>query len=141
MRRKGYRRACHPSPITEYVLQVHSNPQVSPLTPPQFFVSRATLARVDPRYRHPHAANISPYTPEQQYYYDMQAMPPPVYDPNAPRPPMYEPPAGATKVEPNQQGVAGPAQQSAGQQAAYGSPGEPPAYTPPPGPPPSAARP
>ena len=109
-------------------------------------VSRATLARVDPRYRPPPPPHAYSYTREQQFY-DMNAMPPPpVYDPNAPRPPMYEPPAGSTKVEPNQLGkggVAGP------EQAEYAPPMGPPpsatpqqdAYLPPPGPPPSSVRP
>ncbi|KAL2166810.1 hypothetical protein VTG60DRAFT_2127 [Thermothelomyces hinnuleus] len=119
-----------------------------PLGYHRFLVSRVTLAQVDPRYRPPPPNNFT-YDPAERYYYDMYAMPPPVYDPNAPRPPKYEPPANSTKVEPNQSQGAQQGQHQAGESAAYGPPpGPPPApsqpqddYAPPPGPPPNAVQP
>ncbi|KAH6619712.1 hypothetical protein B0J18DRAFT_252294 [Chaetomium sp. MPI-SDFR-AT-0129] len=102
-----------------------------PLRYHRFLVSRAQLAQVDPRYR-PQPSNMYPYTPEQ-HYYNMHAMPPPMYDPTAPRPPMYEPPAGATKAGPHQQAPDAPQAQH---QSGQGSD-----YAPPPGPPPSAIQP
>ncbi|KAJ4295954.1 hypothetical protein N0V88_004656 [Collariella sp. IMI 366227] len=106
-----------------------------PLAYHRFLVSRATLARIDPRYRPPQTANIRPYNPDNQYL-DMYAMPPPVYDPNAPRPPAYEPPVGSTKVEPDQQRDAEQSQQSQSQQPT----GEHVEYPLPPGSPPPPRR-
>ena len=115
----------------------------------QFLVSRSALARVDPRYRPPQPANIYPYHPDGQYY-DMHAVPPPVYDPNAARPPMYEPPAGATKINSNQQQPNSGLGPETDERVEYGPPpGSPPpsssrlqdTYAPPPGPPPGAIRP
>lgn len=115
----------------------------------QFLASRVTLARLDPRYAPPPPLNPYTYDPAERYYYDMYAMPPPVYDPNAPRPPAYEPPANSTKVQPNQsQGAQQGPSQAGESTAAYGPPpGPPPAssqprddYAPPPGPPPSAVQ-
>lgn len=74
---------------------------------PQWLVSRAELARVDPRYAYPQATYTN-YRPGyyQQYPpgYNMQNMPPPppMYDPSAPRPPMYDGPQGGTKLAPTQ---------------------------------------
>ncbi|KAL2022754.1 hypothetical protein VTK56DRAFT_4570 [Thermocarpiscus australiensis] len=118
-----------------------------PLAYHRFLVSRATLAQVDPRYRHP-AATVTPYTPES-HYYDMHAVPPPVYDPDAPRPPKYEPPAGSTKAESNQQYGGEQSQQPSGGPAEYAPPEGPPpsfvqsqeTYAPPPRPPPSTLQP
>ncbi|KAK3336454.1 hypothetical protein B0T19DRAFT_39310 [Cercophora scortea] len=70
---------------------------------PQWLVTRAELARVDPRYQNPQA-EFQSYQPNNQYY-GMQTMPPPpVYDPSSARPPMYEgpPPEGSTKADPSQ---------------------------------------
>lgn len=67
----------------------------------QWLISRAELARVDPRYAYPQPAQYTTYRPE---YYNMQPNmppPPPMYDP-AGRPPMYEPPPQGTKAAPNQ---------------------------------------
>lgn len=91
----------------------------------QFLVSRAQLARVDPRYRFPGAEATPYYYNQQQQYYMHTMPPPPVYDPNSARPPVYPgpPPEGATKVDPSQQ------------QPASGS------YAPPPGPPPPSTLP
>ncbi|KAK5663751.1 hypothetical protein OQA88_4182 [Cercophora sp. LCS_1] len=79
---------------------------LAPLGYHRFLVSRAQLARVDPRYRFPEA-EAAPYYYNQQQQYYMHAMPPPpVYDPNSARPPMYPgppPPEGSTKVDPSQQ--------------------------------------
>lgn len=79
----------------------------------------------------------------------MYDMPPPVYDPNAPRPPKYEPPAGAAKVDSNQQPNAEQNGQPTGQYAEYAPPAGPPpgsdqpqdSFAPPPGPPPSNVQP
>lgn len=74
---------------------------------PQWLVSRAELARVDPRYAYPQATYTN-YRPGyyQQYPpgYNMQNMPPPppMYDPSAPRPPMYDGPQGGSKLAPTQ---------------------------------------
>ncbi|KAL2154293.1 hypothetical protein VTH82DRAFT_2969 [Thermothelomyces myriococcoides] len=120
-----------------------------PLSYHRFLASRVTLARLDPRYAPPPPLNPYTYDPAERYYYDMYAMPPPVYDPNAPRPPAYEPPANSTKVQPNQsQGAQQGPSQAGESTAAYGPPpGPPPAssqprddYAPPPGPPPSAVQ-
>ncbi|KAK3301013.1 uncharacterized protein B0H64DRAFT_29208 [Chaetomium fimeti] len=133
---------------------VHAQKRIKKGLPPlsyhRFLVSRATLARVDPRYRPVQPGAVYIPTAAERNYYDMQAMPPPVYDPNAPRPPMYEPPSGSTKIEPyqQQQGVQ-QSQQPTEQRFEYGPPpGSPPVpgpsqgtCAPPPGPPPSAVRP
>ncbi|KAK3694605.1 hypothetical protein B0T22DRAFT_345769, partial [Podospora appendiculata] len=74
-----------------------------PLRYHRWLVTRAELARVDPRYQNPQA-EAQAYHPNNQYY-SMQTMPPPpVYDPTSARPPMYEgpPPAGSTKADPSQ---------------------------------------
>lgn len=74
---------------------------------PQWLVSRAELARVDPRYAYPQSTYTN-YRPGyyQQYPpgYNMQNMPPPppMYDPSAPRPPMYDGPQGGSKLAPTQ---------------------------------------
>ncbi|KAK3986892.1 hypothetical protein QBC44DRAFT_131685 [Cladorrhinum sp. PSN332] len=129
---------------------------LAPLGYHRFLVPRATLARVDPRYRFPQA-NIRPYAPNGQQAYDMYSVPPPpVYDPNAARPPMYmyEPPVGSTKVDYNQQlpsaqqqPGAAPSQEHVQYAAPLGPPPPPVAlstqqqdtYAPPPGPPPPSA--
>ena len=100
----------------------------------KFLVSRAELARVDPRYAYPHPTNVSVYPPGEQY--GMHYMPPPpVYDPNAPRPPMYDGrvPEGI-KVDPSQAAPGPmPPPQSQGVQRMDD-------YEAPPGPPPGAMR-
>ncbi|KAK4170197.1 hypothetical protein QBC43DRAFT_1689 [Cladorrhinum sp. PSN259] len=130
---------------------IHAKKRIQKGLPPlayhRFLVPRATLARVDPRYRFPQAS-VRPYAPNGQAY-DMYNMPPPpVYDPSAPRPPMYEPPAGATKVDYGQQPRPNPENMS--QHVEYAPPAGPPpppaavlspqpqqeTYAPPPGPPP-----
>jgi hypothetical protein len=98
----------------------------------QWLVSRAEMARVDPAYAYPQSSFTPFYGGQQNQYYGMQAMPPPVYDPNAPRPPIYQP-EGATKVDPSQY-AAEPTHRPADQQAEeYAAPSGPP--------PPSAMRP
>lgn len=83
----------------------------SPFT--QWLVSRAELARVDPRYAYPQSTYTN-YRPGyyQQYPpgYNMQNMPPPppMYDPSAPRPPMYDGPQGGSKLAPTQDYAAPP---------------------------------
>lgn len=78
-----------------------------PLAYHRWLVSRAELARVDPRYAYPQATYTN-YRPGyyQQYPpgYNMQNMPPPppMYDPSAPRPPMYDGPQGGSKLAPTQ---------------------------------------
>ncbi|KAL1835290.1 hypothetical protein VTK73DRAFT_5824 [Phialemonium thermophilum] len=121
-----------------------------PLAYHRWLVSRAELARVDPRYAYPQPAGYSTYRPYPEQY-GMYAMPPPpVYDPNEPRPPMYDGRMPETK--------AGPAPPNAAAAAAAAAPPPPPPaaaaatapqqpsgvsgdYAPPPGPPPSALRP
>jgi hypothetical protein len=133
---------------------VHAQKRLKKGLPPlgyhRFLVSRAALARVDPRYRPAQPGAVYIPTTAERNYYDMQAMPPPVYDPNAPRPPMYEPPVGSTKFEPNQQQQGTQQSQPPTEQRfEYGPPpGSPPmpgpsqeTYAPPPGPPPSTVRP
>lgn len=88
----------------------------------QFLVSRAQLARVDPRYAYPQPAAYGTYY-QPGPAYNMYPMPPPVYDPNAPRPPVYE----GAKIDPNQ-ATTRPADQQAGE------------YEPPSGPPPGARQ-
>lgn len=95
---------------------------LKPLGYHRWLVSRAELARIDPRYAYPQA-NYTAWP--GQPYYGMQAMPPPIYDPN--RPPMYEGPNGA-KINPNQMGMGMPPPPN----------GE---YAPPAGPPPAQLRP
>lgn len=73
------------------------NKGLPPLGYHRFLVSRAQLARVDPRYAYPQPAAYGTYYPPNGGY-GMYAMPPPVYDPNAPRPPMYD----GAKIDPNQ---------------------------------------
>lgn len=133
---------------------VHAQKRIKKGLPPlgyhRFLVSRAVLARVDPRCRPAQPGAVYYPTAAERNYYDMQAMPPPVYDPNAPRPPMYEPPVGSTKFEPNQQqqGVQQSQPPTEGRFEYGPPPGSPPmpgpsqeTYAPPPGPPPSTVRP
>ncbi|KAJ9132982.1 hypothetical protein NKR23_g11064 [Pleurostoma richardsiae] len=104
-----------------------------PLAYHRWLVSKAELARVDPRYAYPQPAGYSNYRPD---YYGMQpqpfAAPPPVYDPNAPRPPIYDGPEGATKVAPSQYGNQPTYRPADQDQAPMGDD-----FAPPPGPPPA----
>lgn len=77
------------------------HPLTYPLSPQQWLINRAELARVDPRYAYPQPSSYTTYRPE---YYNMQpnmAPPPPMYDPRG-RPPMYDGPQGGTKTAPSQ---------------------------------------
>lgn len=90
----------------------------------QWLISRAELARVDPRYAFQQPAGYQTYRPN---YYGMQTgmpPPPPMYDPSG-RPPMYEGPQGATKTAPNQWPQY-PPPPPAGRDAEYGAPSGPP---------------
>ncbi|KAL2161427.1 hypothetical protein VTH06DRAFT_7988 [Thermothelomyces fergusii] len=138
------------------VAYIHLKQRIRKGLPPlryhQFLVSRVTFFPADPRYGPPPPPNSYPYyDPAERYYYDMYAMPPPVYDPNAPRPPKYEPPANSTKADPGQSQGAQQGQYQAGESAYGPPPGPPPApgqprdYDapppgPPPGPPPNAVQ-
>ncbi|TPX09302.1 uncharacterized protein E0L32_009494 [Thyridium curvatum] len=109
-----------------------------PLWYHRWLVSRAELARVDPRYAYPRPTGYYTYRPHEQDYYAMNNMPPPpVYDAAAARPPVYEGPSGGSKVAPSQWAEGAPP-----------PPGPPPAahqpqrtgvddFAPPPGPPPA----
>ncbi|KAF3762199.1 hypothetical protein M406DRAFT_341467 [Cryphonectria parasitica EP155] len=100
-----------------------------PLAYHRWLISRAELARVDPRYAYPQSSYTT-YRPDYQgQYYNMQPNmppPPPMYDP-AGRPPIYDGPVGGTKTAPSQW-TQGPTPRPADEE--YGSPeGPPPAHT------------
>lgn len=107
----------------------------------KWLISRAELARVDPRYAFPQS-NYRTYRPEYaNQQYNMQGNmppPPPMYDPSG-RPPMYDGPAGGTKTAPSQWtqdpthrpsgAAAAGAAGAGGQDEEYGAPsGPPPAH-------------
>lgn len=93
----GYHRVSRTVPRNPNFLASRARNHTDTPARPQFLVSRAQLARVDPRYAYPQPAAYGTYYP-QNAGYGMYAMPPPVYDPNAPRPPMYD----GAKIDPNQ---------------------------------------
>lgn len=98
-------------------------------THPQWLVSRAELARVDPRYAFPQSA-YSTYRPEYYAQYRMQTdmpPPPPMYDPSG-RPPTYSAPVGGTKTAPSQWTQA-PTHRPADEEYGAAPPGPPPAHT------------